>query len=119
MSEHNAITALLKGQVSLGSQVTVKGWLRSKRDSKAGISFLAVHDGSSFDAVQAVVPNSLENYDSQVLSLSTGCAVIVSGELVESQGRGQSVEIQATAVEVIGGVEDPESYPIAKKTPHF
>jgi asparaginyl-tRNA synthetase len=119
MSEHNSIAALLKGQVALGSQITVKGWLRSKRDSKAGISFLAVHDGSSFDAIQAVVPNSLQNYDSQVLPLSTGCAVIISGELVESQGKGQSVEIQATGVEVVGGVEDPETYPIAKKRHSF
>jgi asparaginyl-tRNA synthetase len=119
MSEHNSVAALLKGQVGLGSQVTVKGWLRSKRDSKAGISFLAVHDGSSFDAIQAVVPNSLQNYDSQVLPLSTGCAVIISGELVESQGKGQSVEIQATGVEVVGGVEDPETYPIAKKRHSF
>ena len=98
MSDHSSIVAILKGQVPLGAQVTVKGWLRSKRDSKAGISFLAVHDGSAFDAIQAVVPATLENYQSQVLPLSTGCAVIVSGELVQSQGKGQSVEIQASAV---------------------
>jgi asparaginyl-tRNA synthetase len=119
MSEHSAIVAIFKGQVPLGTQVTVKGWLRSKRDSKAGISFLAVHDGSAFDAIQAVVPDTLENYQSQVLSLSTGCAVIVTGELVPSQGKGQSVEIQATAVEVVGVVHDPETYPIAKKRHTF
>ena len=119
MSEHHSIVATLNGQVPVGSQVTVKGWLRSKRDSKAGISFLAVHDGSAFDAIQAVVPDTLDNYQSQVLHLSTGCAVIVSGELVQSQGKGQSVEIQATAVEVVGRVDDPESYPIAKKRHTF
>lgn len=119
MRQHHSIAAILKGQAPLGSQVTVKGWLRSKRDSKAGISFLAVHDGSAFDAIQAVVPDTLENYQSQVLPLSTGCAVIVSGELVQSQGKGQSVEIQATAVDVVGGVEDPETYPIAKKRHTF
>jgi asparaginyl-tRNA synthetase len=119
MPEHNSIAAIFKGQVPLGSQVTVKGWLRSKRDSKAGISFLAVHDGSAFDAIQAVVPDTLQNYTSQVLPLSTGCAVIVSGELVQSQGKGQRVEIQATAVDVIGGVDDPETYPIAKKRHSF
>jgi asparaginyl-tRNA synthetase len=119
MSHHNSISAIFKGQVSLGAQVTVKGWLRSKRDSKAGISFLAVHDGSAFDAIQAVVPDTLANYQSQVLSLSTGCAVIVSGELVQSQGKGQSVEIQATEVEVVGWVDDPETYPIAKKRHTF
>ncbi len=119
MSEITSIVAALKGEVAVGAQVTVRGWLRSKRDSKAGISFLAVHDGSAFDAIQAVVPNTLDNYESQVLHLSTGCAVIVSGELVESQGKGQSVEIQATAVEVVGWVDDAESYPIAKKRHTF
>ncbi len=119
MPQHHPISAILKGQVSLGSQVTVKGWLRSKRDSKAGISFLAVHDGSAFDAIQAVAPESLENYQSQVLPLSTGCAVIIRGELVSSQGKGQSVEILAAAVDVVGSVEDPETYPIAKKRHTF
>lgn len=119
MSEHHSISSIFKGQVALGTQVTVKGWLRSKRDSKAGISFLAVHDGSAFDAIQAVVPNTLDNYETQVLLLTTGCAVIVSGELVESQGKGQSVEIQAVEVEVVGEVDDPETYPIAKKRHTF
>ena len=64
-----------------------------------GISFLAIHDGSAFDPVQAVVPSDLANYESEVLHLTTGCAVVVSGELVASQGKGQSVEIQATEVE--------------------
>jgi asparaginyl-tRNA synthetase len=119
MSDYTSISAALKGKVPVGSQVTVKGWLRSKRDSKAGISFLAIHDGSAFDALQAVVPDTLENYESQVLHLSTGCAVIVTGELVASQGKGQSVEIQASAVEVVGWVEDAEHYPIAKKRHTF
>jgi asparaginyl-tRNA synthetase len=119
MSEYTPVAAALKGQVAVGSQVTVKGWLRSKRDSKAGISFLAIHDGTAFDAIQAVVPNTLDNYDNEILKLSTGCAVSVTGELVESQGKGQSVEIQATAVEVVGWVEDAETYPIAKKRHSF
>ncbi|MEP4147134.1 MAG: asparagine--tRNA ligase [Halioglobus sp.] len=119
MSEVTTVVAALKGERAVGSQVTVKGWLRSKRDSKAGISFLAVHDGTAFDAIQAVVPSDLDNYESEVLKLSTGCAVVVSGELVESQGKGQSVEIQATEVEVVGWVDDAESYPIAKKRHTF
>jgi asparaginyl-tRNA synthetase len=99
--------------------VTVRGWLRSKRDSKAGISFLAVHDGSCFDPIQAVVPSDLPNYESEVLELGTGCAVVVSGELVPSQGKGQQVEIQASAVAVVGWVDDAEHYPIAKKRHSF
>ena len=114
-----SVAALLRGEAATGTSVTVRGWLRSKRDSKAGISFLAVHDGSAFDALQAVVPDTLDNYESEVLHLSTGCAVSVTGELVESQGKGQSVEIQARDVEVVGWVDDPESYPVAKKRHTF
>ncbi len=119
MSQDTAVAAVLRGDIEIGSTVTLRGWLRSKRDSKAGISFLAVHDGSSFDALQAVVPNSLDNYESEVLHLSTGCAVIVRGELVESEGKGQQVEVQAQSVDVVGWVDDPESYPIAKKRHSF
>ncbi|MBT3411177.1 MAG: asparagine--tRNA ligase [Halieaceae bacterium] len=119
MSEFTTVVAALKGELAVGSQVMVKGWLRSKRDSKAGISFLAVHDGTAFDAIQAVVPSDLDNYESEVLKLSTGCAVVICGELVESQGKGQSVEIQATEVEVVGWVDDAETYPIAKKRHTF
>ena len=119
MSEPSAIKTLLADEGRVGSEVTVQGWIRSKRDSKAGISFLAINDGSHFDSLQCVVANTLSNYESEVLKLSTGCSVIVSGELVSSQGQGQSVEIQASTVTVIGDVDDPESYPIAKKRHTF
>ncbi|WP_404389465.1 asparagine--tRNA ligase [Pseudoalteromonas phenolica] len=111
---HIAITELLKGTVAVDSQVTVKGWIRTRRDSKAGISFLAVHDGSCFNPIQAVVPNSLNNYD-EVTNLTAGCSVSVTGKLVESQGQGQAFEIQAETVEVIGLVENPDTYPMAAK----
>ena len=101
MTQSMTVASALRGDSPVGDHITVRGWLRSKRDSKAGISFLAIHDGSGFDPIQAVVPDSLENYESEVLKLSTGCAVIVSGELVESQGKGQNLEIQATRVEVV------------------
>lgn len=113
------VAAALRGEIPVGEQVTVRGWIRSKRDSKAGISFLAIHDGSCFDPIQAVVPNTLSNYEEQVLHITTGCAVSVSGELVASQGKGQSLEIQASDVDVVGWVEDAESYPIAKKRHSF
>ena len=119
MSEPSAIKTLLAAKGRVGSEVTVQGWIRSKRDSKAGISFLAINDGSHFDSLQCVVANTLSNYESEVRKLSTGCSVIVSGELVNSQGQGQSVEIQASAVTLIGDVDDPESYPIAKKRHSF
>jgi len=112
------IKSALKGEIEVGEIVTVKGWVRSKRDSKAGISFVAVHDGSSFDAIQAVVPNDLANYE-DVLKITTGAAVSITGELVVSEGKGQSVEIHASAVDIIGWVDEPETYPIAKKRHTF
>ena len=111
---HLAISELLKGKVAVDSQVTIKGWIRTRRDSKAGISFLAVHDGSCFDPIQAVVPNSLNNYD-EVTSLTAGCSVSVTGVLVQSAGQGQSYEIQANSVTVLGWVENPDSYPMSAK----
>jgi asparaginyl-tRNA synthetase len=119
MSQFTPVSSALKGDIAVGSQIEVRGWLRSKRDSKAGISFLAIHDGSSFDPIQAVVPSDLGNYEAEILKLSTGCSVVVCGELVQSQGKGQSLEIQASSVEVVGWVDDAESYPIAKKRHTF
>jgi len=101
------------------STVTVRGWVRTRRDSKAGLSFLALHDGSCFDTLQAVVPDTLAEYADVVLHLSAGCAVEVDGQLVASQGQGQSVELAADAVRLVGGVDDPEQYPIAKKRHSF
>ena len=115
----NPVEDLLSGNVPVGSQTVVEGWVRSKRDSKAGISFIAVHDGSHFESIQVVVPHILDNYESDVLAITTGCAVRIEGELTESQGKGQLFEIQATKLEVIGWITDPESYPIAKKRHSF
>lgn len=80
---------------------------------------MAIHDGSCFDAIQAVVPAELANYERELLHAGVGCAVEVTGELVASQGKGQAFEIQATIVDVIGWVEEPETYPIAKKRHSF
>ena len=115
-----AIAALLKATPDeFNTNCVVSGWVRTKRDSKAGFSFLAINDGSSFDSIQVVADQSLPNYQSEVLDLSTGCAVTVNGRLVASQGKGQSVEIQASEIEVLGTIEDPETYPIAKKRHSF
>ena len=110
-----AITDILSGKYPVDKEITVHGWIRTRRDSKAGISFLAIHDGSCFDAIQAIAPNELDNYQSDVLKLTTGSAVKVTGILVESPGQGQSFELQATQVEVLGLVEDPDTYPMAAK----
>ncbi|WP_455817948.1 asparagine--tRNA ligase [Pseudomonas cerasi] len=109
------VADVLHGRVAVDSEVTVRGWVRTRRDSKAGISFIAVYDGSCFNPVQAVVNNSLNNYQEEVLRLTTGCSVVITGKVVESPGEGQSFEIQATQVEVIGWVDDPDTYPMAAK----
>ncbi|MDT7524889.1 asparagine--tRNA ligase [Pseudidiomarina sp. GXY010] len=111
------IVDVLSGKIAVGEEVTVRGWVRTRRDSKAGISFINVHDGSCFDPIQAVVPNQLDNYDNDVLKLTTGCSVAVTGTVAESAGKGQSFELQATAVQVFGFVEDPDTYPMSPK-PH-
>lgn len=114
MSNHS-IKQLLNGAVAVDSQVTVKGWIRTTRDSKGGFSFLVVHDGSCFDGIQVVANNELSNYQDEVLKLFTGCSVIVDGVLVESGGKGQRFEVQAQAIEVVGWVENPDSYPVQPK----
>ena len=109
------IADLLAGKAEVGSQVVVEGWVRTRRDSKAGLSFVHVHDGSCFAPIQVVARGELDNYESEVKRLTTACAVRVTGTLVESRGKGQSVEVAATAIEVLGWVEDPETYPMQPK----
>ena len=109
----------LAGNPAIGSDITIKGWVRTRRDSKAGFSFINVHDGSCFDAIQVVAPGELDNYASEVQKLTSGCAVECSGTLVESAGRGQQYEIQAHSIKVAGWVEDPETYPIQPKQHSF
>ena len=103
-----------KGESLQNQNVELCGWIRTRRDS-TGMSFLAVHDGSCFDPVQVIVESDLDNYTSEVLKLTAGCSVRVKGILVESPAKGQDWEIKATSVEVIGWVEDPETYPMQPK----
>ena len=108
---------ILGGRAPADMPVTLHGWVRTRRDSKAGISFVHVSDGSCFQPVQAVVPSSLANYAGDVLHLTAGCAVEVTGNVVPSPAKGQPFELQASALRVLGTVDDPDSYPIQPK-PH-
>ena len=99
----------------LGSSVRINGWVKSRRDSKAGLSFLQISDGSCFDSIQVVAPSELENYHDGVLHLTAGASASIQGDVVESRGKGQTIEIKATSVDVIGLVDDPDTYPIQPK----
>ena len=111
---HAPVVDVLKGKYAVGESVTVKGWVRTRRDSKAGLSFIALHDGSCFDPVQVIALNSLSNY-ADIQRLTAGCSLSVTGTVKESQGQGQAVEIDATDVEILGWVENPDTYPMAAK----
>src|SRR6185369_3910403 len=101
---HVSIADALAGKPGANQEVTVKGWVRTRRDSKGGFSFIALNDGSCFDSIQIVAPNSLANYQSDILRITAGCSLIATGQLVQSQGKGQAYEIQASEISVVGWV---------------
>ena len=78
------IKEALNGKPAIGTEITARGWVRTRRDSKAGFSFINVHDGSCFDPIQVVAPAELENYENEVKKLTSGCSVICTGTLVKA-----------------------------------
>lgn len=111
---HAPVVDVLKGKYAVGETVTVKGWVRTRRDSKAGLSFIAVHDGSCFDPVQVIALSSLENYP-DIQRLTAGCSLEVTGVVKASEGKGQALEIDGQEVTIVGWVENPDTYPMAAK----
>ncbi|GAB2526665.1 asparagine--tRNA ligase [Rufibacter soli] len=105
------VNALLKTPAS-GQEVLVKGWVRTKRGNKY-VTFIAVNDGSTINNIQVVADMTLFT-DEGLRDVTTGASVSVLGTLVESQGKGQTVEIQAKHIEILG-TADPETYPLQKK----
>src|SRR5476649_694000 len=116
MTTHS-VRSILGGRAPASEPVTVKGWVRTRRDSKAGLSFVHVSDGSAFHPVQVVAPATLANYASEIQKLTAGCSVEATGTIVPSPAKGQPFEMQATDIKVIGWVDDPDTYPIQPK-PH-
>jgi asparaginyl-tRNA synthetase len=106
---------ILAGRAPHDAPVTVKGWVRTRRDSKAGISFIHVSDGSSFHPVQVVASSALPNYQAEIQRLTAGCAIEATGAVVPSPAKGQPFEMQAAAIRVVGWVDDPDHYPIQPK----
>lgn len=115
MPEVYTVNQCLNDEIKLEKKVIVNGWVKTRRDSKAGISFVSLHDGSCFSPIQLVVPEQLTNYKDEVLKLTAGCAITATGTLVASQGQNQSTEIQVESLTVVGWVENPDTYPIQAK----
>ena len=115
MTEVYPVNQCLNNESLLGKNVTVKGWVKTRRDSKAGISFVSLHDGSCFAPIQLVVPEQLANYKDEVLKLTAGCSITASGKLIASQGQNQAAEIQVEKLDVVGWIENPDTYPIQAK----
>lgn len=106
---------ILAGKAPSDAPITIQGWVKTRRDSKAGISFVNVSDGSCFHPVQVVAPSTLANYNDDVLKITAGCSVEATGTIVPSPAKGQPFEMQATAIKVVGWVDDPDTYPITPK----
>jgi len=102
----------------IGARFTIMGWVRTKRDSKGGFSFIEVNDGSCIGSLQIIADGKLPHYKDEVLALQTGCSIKVTGLLAASPGKGQRVELQADEVEVVGWA-DPAVYPLQKKRHSF
>src|SRR3569623_1348200 len=103
---------------SVGREVRLQGWIRTRRDSKGGFSFLEINDGSCFGNVQVIADGSLANYESEIKKLGAGASVTVEGAVKASPAKGQETEVQATRV-VVHGMADVESYPLQKKQHSF
>ncbi len=99
---------------AVGKQAMLQAWVRTRRDSKGGFSFIELNDGSCQGNVQVVAPASLANYESEIKKLPTGASVTVEGEVKASPAKGQATEVHATSVLILGGA-DPEKYPLQKK----
>jgi asparaginyl-tRNA synthetase len=112
-----SVADALLGKVKPESKILIQGWVKTRRDSKAGFSFISINDGSCFDSLQVLASNNLKNYQDEILKVTTGCCLSIKGKLQPSPAQGQNVELQAEEIKVLGWVDDPETYPVSPK-PH-
>src|SRR6478672_13615203 len=101
---------------AVGKHVRLQGWVRTRRDSKGGFSFLEINDGTCMGNVQVIAEATLPNYQSEILHLSAGASVSVEGSVQASPAKGQATEVRAARVSVLGQA-DPTTYPLQKKNP--
>jgi len=116
MPPQQRIAQLIREQ-PIGQSVEVRGWIRTRRDSK-NFSFLEINDGSCLANLQVIADSDLPGYGEEILHLNNGCSVRVRGVLTASPARGQAVELQAAEIQVYGWA-DPETYPLQKKRHSF
>ncbi|QCI22219.1 asparagine--tRNA ligase [Buchnera aphidicola] len=110
-----SISDIYKNDITINSSITVYGWVRSRRDSKLGFSFITIYDGSCFYSIQVIANNTLSNYYKEILHLTVGCSVKLTGVLILSIGNNQKYEIQAKIIKVLGWIKNPDTYPISAK----
>lgn len=103
---------------SIGKKVRICGWVRTRRDSKAGFSFIDLNDGSSLKGVQVLAESKLPNYESEILKTGIGSSIEVIGEVVASPAKGQPTEVKAESIKIFG-YADPATYPLQKKGTSF
>ncbi|MEC7556892.1 MAG: asparagine--tRNA ligase [Planctomycetota bacterium] len=116
MTTRRIVQILADGQP--GESQEVRGWVRTRRDSKAGLSFVELNDGSCLSSLQLVVPGDLDGWDEMLARVTTGASLKAVGTLKESPGQGQRVELGVETLEVIGEA-DAENYPLQKKRHSF
>lgn len=110
-----SIDDIFNDRIVINSYIRICGWIRNRRDSKYGISFLSIYDGSCLHSLQTVIHKNISNYITEVLKLTTGCSVRVDGKLVFSIGKNQKYEIQVQKIKVLGWIDCPNNYPISAK----
>src|SRR5207247_5388795 len=103
---------------AVGKQILLQGWVRTRRDSKGGFSFLELNDGSCFGNVQIVADGNLPNYEAEIKKLNVGCSVTIEGDVLKSPAKGQATEVKASKV-IVHGWCDADAYPIQKKGASF
>lgn len=113
--ENTRIIDVLAGNVPIGTEILIQGWVRTRRDVNAELSFVHVNDGSCLGNLQVVADASLPNFATEVTRVSTSCSVAVRGTVIESPAKGQAVELKPSEFEVVGWVDDPETYPMPQK----
>ncbi|URJ31133.1 asparagine--tRNA ligase [Blochmannia endosymbiont of Camponotus sp.] len=110
-----SVADILYGYISKNTEITIQGWIRTRRDSKAKISFLDIYDGSCITSLQVIACDNLYNYKNEILHLTSGCSVVIDGIVSESIGLKQRVEVIAKNIKILGWIEDPSTYPITAK----